>query len=493
MLPSRRDVLRSAATVGAVAVAAPLGVPAPARAVGTAGGRPAGLEPVRYAFRLTKEEVSPVGPAQHGLVVNGRLPGPEIRFREGFLLRTEIANGIDQGTAIHWHGLPVPNPMDGEIGVTQLPLGPGAVGVYEFPAAEPGTYWYHSSAGYQRQLGLAGAFVVEERDDPYDVQRDQVVFLSDWPGRAPEAVAAGLRERGGEPEKDERQRFVNPGPDGKPFPTDIRFAGFLMNGRAHRNAWTCEAKEGARVRLRLVNGSAQTFFRFMIADHRLEVVAADGRPVVPVVVDDLVLGVGERYDVIVTVGAEGSYPIRAVALGQSGGAIGVLHTPTAKPGVSTVPPKWTGTSLRYDMLRARTPLALPHGAGRNLRVALSDEAPAYRFAVNGQSYPSDPATAEIPDALRIQPGERVRIEIDNKTRFPQSMHLHGHVFRLLRSGLDPESAPRKDTLWIAPGEQARIEFAADNPGRWLLEGTCLYRRMAGLARLIGYVEGTATR
>lgn len=480
----------SAGVAGAVL---PLAAPSKARAFGsTARGRGA-LEPVRYHLRFTGEDVAPTGRSQRGLLVNGRLPGPEIRFRDGFLLRTEVANGLADGTAVHWHGVPVPNPMDGEVGLTQLPLGPGAVGVYEFPAIDPGTYWYRSTVGVQRQLGLSGALVIEEREDPYDVQLDQVVFLSDWPVVAPAEILAGLRARGGVPEEDTRERFVNSGPGGQPFPTDVRFGAFLMNGQSHRNAWTCRAEEGARIRLRLVNGSAQTFFRFMIAGHRLEVVAADGHPVEPVAVDDLVLGVGERYDVIVTVGASGSYAVRAVALGQSGGAVGVLHTPDAKPGVSTVPPKWNGTSLRYDMLRALEPTPLPAGARRNLRASLSEDADAYRFAVNGQTYPEDPGSGEIPDALRVQPGERVHLELDNKTRFPQSVHLHGHVFRLLREGGDVATAPRKDTLWLSPGTKARVEFFADNPGRWLLEGMCLYRRLAGLARPIGYLAGTATR
>lgn len=493
---SRRTVLRAAASAGAVGAAGatfPLTGARRADAFGSVAASSGPLSPVRYALRLTEEEMAPLGRPAKVLVAGNRLPGTEIRFREGFLLRTEIANGFHDGTAIHFHGVPVPNPMDGEIGVTQLPLKSGGVGVYEFPADAAGTYWYRSTAGYQRQLGLAGALVVGERDDPYDVARDEVVFLSDWPAESPEKVFEGLVARGGAPEKDERERFVNPAPNGEPFPTDVRFAGFLMNGRGHRSAWTCEAAEGTRVRLRLINGSAQTFFRFTITGHTLEVVAADGRPVKPVVVDDLVLGMGERYDVIVTVGSSGSYAIRAVALGQPGGAVGVLHTSDAKPSVSTVPPKWGGTSLTYEMLRAREPVVLAPGARRNLRVSLAAEEGAYRFTVNGKSYPSDPGDGEIPDALPVQPGERVRIEIDNKTRFAQSLHLHGHVFSLLDGDVAAENAAQKDTLWLRPASQRRIEFVADNPGRWLLEGMGLYRRRAGLARLIGYVEGTATR
>ncbi len=490
--PSRRDLLRVAASAGAAAAVAPFAAATPARAFASATPASGPLAPVRYALRLTREELSPRGRPEPALTANGVLPAPEIRFREGFLLRADIANGLAQATALHWHGLPVPNPMDGEIGVTQLPLGPGAVSVYEFPAASPGTYWYRSTAGVQRQLGLAGPFVVEEPENVYGTARDQVVFLSDWLSGDPAAVVPGLRERGGEPEKDQRDRFVNPGPDGEAFPTDVRFSSFLLNGRGHRNAWTCKASPGDRVRFRVINGSAQTFFRFMVTGHRLEVVAADGRLVEPVVVDDIVVGTGERYDVIVTVGAAGSYAIRGAALGQSGGAVGVLHTPEVKPSVSTVPPKWEGTSLRYDMLRTRDPGDVPGGARRNLRVSLAEDPGAYRFTVNGKSYPSDPSVGEIPAALGIQPGERVRVEIDNRTRFDQSLHLHGHVFRLLVDGVDPKLAPRKDTLWVAPGKRARIEFSADNPGRWLLEGMGLYRRLAGLARVIAYVSGTAT-
>ncbi len=491
--PSRRALLLAAASAGAAAAVSPLVGDRAAHAFGDAGVAQGPLAPVRYGLRLTREEASPAGRPQSVILTNGVLPAPEIRFRRGFLLRTDVANGLAAQTALHWHGVVVPNPMDGEIGLTQLPIGPGAVAVYEYPAVEPGTYWYHSTAGYQRQIGLAGALVIEEPDDVYGTARDQVVFLSDWLTGDPAAVIPGLRARAGEPAKEGRERFVNPAPDGGPFPTDVRFSAFLLNGRGHRNAWTCQAATGDRVRLRVINGSAQTFFRFMVAGHRLEVVAADGRPVAPVVVDHLVVGTGERYDVIVTVGDPGSYAIRAAALGQSGGAVGVLHTPETKPAVSTVPPKWEGIGLRYDMLRARDRGELAAGARRNLRVSIAQEAAGYRFTVNGQSYPSDASCDEMPEPLRIQPGERVHMEIDNKTRFHQSIHLHGHVFRLLAGGVDSNAAPRKDTLWVAPGEQSRIEFAADNPGRWLLDGVGLYRRRAGLARVIAYVSGTATR
>ncbi|MDG2303155.1 MAG: multicopper oxidase family protein [Candidatus Binatia bacterium] len=490
--PSRREVLRAVAGIGAVAVAAPLSAPQDAEAFGKSTTASGPLAPVRYRLALSKEDMAPVGRPQGALVVNGVLPAPEIRFREGFLLRTEVINGLEQPTAFHFHGLPVPNPMDGEIGITQLPIRPGNVSIYEFPAAEPGTYWYHSTVGFQRQLGLAGAFVVEERENPYGTKRDQVVFLSDWETGDPAAVLSGLRKRGGKPKASTHERFVNPGPDGKPFPSEVNFSAFLMNGHGHGNAWTCKAAEGDRVRLRVINGSSQTFFRFMVTGHRLEVVAADGRAVEPVVVDDLVIGIGERYDVIVTVGEQGAYAIRAAALGQSGGAVGVLHTPDAKPVVSTVPPRWEGERLRYDMLRAKEPRTLPEGPRRNLRISLAEVPGEYRYTINGKSFPEDPTAGTAPGPLRIQPGERVRMEIDNKTSQFQSMHLHGHVFRLLLDGVDPAVAPRKDTLIVAPGERTHLEFAADNPGRWLLDSVALYRRRAGLARVVAYLAGTAT-
>ncbi len=489
---SRRSVLRAGLSAGAGAVVAPLLRGGAAEAVASTAPDPGRLAPVEYPLRLVHGERAPGGRTQAVLLTNDAMPAPEIRFRAGFLLRTAIENGLDEATALHWHGPLVPNAMDGEIGVTQLAIGRGAVTTYEFPAAEPGTFWYRSTAGLQRQLGLAGPLVVTEREDPDGASADQVVFLSDW-ASDPDAVLEGLRARRGVPEVEERQRFVNPGPDGRPFPTDVRFPTFLLNGRAFRNAWTCRASAGTRVRLRLVNGSAQTFFRVMVAGHRLEVVAADGRPVEPIEVDHLVLATGERYDVVVTVREPGSWAIRAVALGQSGGAVGVLHTPEAKPSVSTAPPTWSGEGLRYDMLRARHEADLPTGAWRNLRVSLAEDEAAYRFTVNGRSYPADPGRGEIPDALSIQPGERVAMEIDNKTRFAQAVHLHGHVFRVLSDGVPPGVAPRKDTLWVAPGSQARIQFAADNPGRWLLEGMGLYRRLAGLSRVVAYVSGSATR
>lgn len=507
--PSRRRFLVTGARATAAVVASTFGAPRDARGAspapshgGSAGrDRTSSLAPVSYELRLAPDEFLPAGQAVPGMLVNGSFPASEIRFREGFLLRVQVASTLAEPTAIHWHGLSVPNPMDGVIGATQLPLEAGTVGVYEIPAREPGTFWYHSTEGLQRQLGIAGALVIEEKEDPFDVDRDAVLFLSDWPAEPPAEIVARLAAAGPSPTASPASsgsppRSIHALPDGSPFPTDVSFTGFALNGRSYRNAWTVSAKEGSRLRFRIVNGSAQTFFRFRIEGHALEVVAADGRRVEPVVVDDLVVATGERYDALVTVGKSGSYTIRAVALGQSGGAVGVLHTPDAKAVVATAPPVWGDRHLRYEQLRALEPTTLPDGPLRELRMKLAERSPTYRFTVNGASYPGLLAPDGTVEPLRIQPGERVRLEIENATRFFQPMHLHGHAFRLLASdgaayggdaGTASERAPRKDTVAVAPGGKVRIELLADNPGRWLLESMALYRRQAGLAGALQYV------
>lgn len=435
---------------------------------------------------VARREVRPTGERVQALVANEAFPSYELRARVGELLRVTVENQLDEPTAIHFHGLVVPNAMDGVPDVTQQPIAPQGRFVYELPLRESGTYFYESTVGLQRQLGLAGALVVAEREERHPVDHDTVVLLSDWTNDDPAEIVPKLRGPTQTPIPGEPERPLNELPDGAAFPIDVRYGAYLLNGRTHRDAWTKEASPGERLRLRLVNASAATFFRFMVERHALQVVAADGRPVELVEVDNLILAPGERYDVLLTMGERGSYTMRAAALGAPGGAVGVLHTPGARPVIATSAPKWGKRHLTYAALRATEDVPGASGDARRVRLVVAGDSKRYLWTVDGRSWPGlyTEKGADPGPPLELARGERVELEVVNQTDFWQPLHPHGVRFRLLAPGGARERAPSKDTLAVAPGKSLAIELVPEVAGRWLAPSTHLYRAESGLARLI---------
>src|SRR5499433_4131599 len=236
-----------------------------------------------------------------GIAVNGQYPSPEIRVREGSMLRIEVQNTLpNEPTSIHWHGLLLPAGMDGVPAVSGFPIAPKRVFVYEYPLLQSGTYWYHSHWRLQEQIGMAGPFVIEARDEPLRVDHDVVVFLGDWLYRSPYAALEGLK-------KDSKPMAAGGKMiETKPDLADIQYDSFLLNGRSSRNPWTCRARPGERIRLRIINAAASTYFRLHLDGHPFTITHADGLMVEPVEVDYLQMGMAEVYDAVVTLSSSGS-------------------------------------------------------------------------------------------------------------------------------------------------------------------------------------------
>ncbi|HEY8513982.1 MAG TPA: multicopper oxidase family protein [Candidatus Binatia bacterium] len=486
---SRRRFLALGAACAGAALGSRFGVFRPQHAWAQEPSPNPTLRPGEEMLLVARREVSPAGQRVKGIVANQTFPSYELRARQGELLRVTVENELDQPTAVHFHGVLAPNAMDGVPGLTQPPIEPRQSYVYELPLVEPGTYFYESTWKLQRQLGLVGALVVEARDEPHEVKHDLVLLLTDWTNSDPARIVGELRNPPTPvPGEAQAQRLINLLPGDAPFPIDVRYSAYLVNGRSHRDAWTHQVSPGERVRLRLINASSATFFRFMVEGHALQVVAADGRAVEPVEVDDLVLGTGERYDVILTMGAAGSYSLRAAALGAPGGAIGVLHTPGVRPVVSTRPPRWGERHLTYAMLRAPQDTAFSGASkAKRIRMRIGGDVARYLWNVDGFTYPGEFVSGEPKsEPLALSAGERVELELVNETTLWQPLHLHGYRFRLLAG--QGARAPWKDTVAVAPGKSVKIEFLADRPGRWLLTSCNVYRAQSGLARLLT-VEG----
>jgi FtsP/CotA-like multicopper oxidase with cupredoxin domain len=261
---------------------------------------------------------------------------------------------------------------------------------------------------------------------------------------------------------------------------DVTYDAFLLNGASQADPWAGVARPGERVRLRVINAAASTFMRFMVDGHGLTVVSADGAEIEPVETDNILLGVAETYDVVVTVKESGSFTIRAESQDGSGQALGVLHTPDATPVADPGKPKWGPRRLSYAELRAPEETTLPDGPDRAYDLALTGDMAKYVWSIGGQVFPDA-------DPLIVSPGERVRVRLINKTGMWHPMHLHGHYFRLLGHTDGDRLAPRKHTVSLAPRETVEIEFLADNPGAWFFHCHNAYHLEAGMARVWRYM------
>ena len=289
---------------------------------------------VEYDLTIAGQEVNFTGQSAQAMTINGQLPGPTLRFTEGDHVVIRVHNQMDVETSIHWHGILLPNAMDGVPFVTFPPIAPGRTFTYEFDLRQSGTYWYHSHTMLQEQRGLYGALVIAPKEEAaIDRLRDHVVVLSDWTNEDARSVLHTLK-RGNEwysLEKGSGQSMLGAARLGllgayfsrelQRMPpmdlADVYYDRFLLNGAAEQSL---AARPGEQVRLRIIAGSASSFFYLQFAGGPMQVVAADGQPVQPFDEQRLLIGVAETYDVIVTVPADGSYEFRATAHDGSGQA-----------------------------------------------------------------------------------------------------------------------------------------------------------------------------
>jgi len=479
----RRTLLKSALAAPALAMVGPLRLAA-AETAGTVW--PAGADP-KYRLKVAAREISPFGKPTQALLANGTWPGTDMRFTKGEDFRVLVENDLKEPTAIHWHGLILPNLQDGVPGVTQAPIAAGESLYYAFPLVQAGTYWYHSHFGLQEQQGLSGPLIVEDPKEPLGYDEDGVVYLSDVIDQPPATIMAGLKGdtidvSGSEPYAD---------PDGLPFSTDVPYAGLLLNGKAPAKPWTKSVKPGARLRLRLINGSGSSYFRVAIDGLAMTVVAADGEAVRPLEVDNLVLATAQRYDVLVTLPKSGSHTLHAAALGLDEEALGVLHTRDVEPKVDRARAAFQGRHLEVADLTALVETSLPSPPDRIYKVVLSGDMRRYLWQMNGESWP-EPYAEFAGDTARetyydVTEGQVIRFDFVNETPMVHPMHLHGHVFRVLAEGRDPATAPLRDTVSVPPKGKISIEFLANNPGRWFFHCHNIWHLAVGMAQAVRYV------
>jgi FtsP/CotA-like multicopper oxidase with cupredoxin domain len=280
--------------------------------------------------------------------INGSIPGPLLRWREGDAVTVRVANRIlDHDTSIHWHGIVLPAEMDGVPGLSFHGIRPSETYTYRFEVRQSGTFWYHSHSGFQEQRGVYGPLVIESLgDDPVKADREHVILLSDWTDEHPERVFAKLKKQSNYYNFNKRTLadfFRDAGKNGlgatisersmwgsmRMNPTDLADVSgatytHLMNGVPPNGNWTGLFKSGERVRLRFINGSAMTYFDVRIPGLKMTVVAADGNTVHPVTIDEFRIATAETFDVIVEPSGQDAFTIFAQAMDRTAFAAGTL-------------------------------------------------------------------------------------------------------------------------------------------------------------------------
>ncbi|MBA1379111.1 copper resistance system multicopper oxidase [Pseudomonas brassicacearum] len=324
----------------------------------TGPGQPNVLTGTEFDLFIGESPVNFTGHPRTAQTINGGIPGPLLRWREGDTVTLRVRNRLHDTTSIHWHGILLPANMDGVPGLSFKGIEPGGLYVYQFKVRQNGTYWYHSHSGFQEQAGVYGPLVIDAKEpEPFQYERDYVVMLTDWTDENPTDIIRKLKKQSDYYNYNKRTvgDFIDDvGKNGwgatvadrkmwaemKMNPTDLADVSgatytYLMNGQAPDMNWTGLFKPGERIRLRFINGSSMTYFDVRIPGLKMTVVASDGQHVKPVSVDELRIAVAETYDVIVEPTQE-AYTLFAQSMDRTGYARGTL---ASRAGLSApVPP-----------------------------------------------------------------------------------------------------------------------------------------------------------
>jgi len=421
------------------------------------------------------------GPAQLNLVgvphpntevwcYNGAVPGPVLRARQGSRLKIAVQNKLAEPTTVHWHGLRVPNAMDGVPYVTQPPIAPGAAFTYDIPLEDAGTFWYHPhfNSSVQVGRGLSGALIVEEAAAPR-VERDLVWVLDDWRLDRKAAIAANFSH-----------------------PHDLTHAGRIgntatLNGQVRKQV---SVRAGERLRLRLINVANARTFGLKFEGLKPKIIALDGHPVTPHVPAGgmVVLGAGQRADVILDMTGDPGSRTRVVDGYYQRAAYRLVDLAyTSEPALRKDPPDWP-IALKPN------PLSEPKLDGATLhRVLLEGGAMSGMMARRFRANPGTRAfwfmngaamtemKTKVPPLLTLKRGTSHVLDLVNDTVFEHPMHLHGHAIRVLSvGGKAAPHRPWRDTVLVPPRSRARIALHADNPGDWMFHCHVLEHQAAGM-------------
>ncbi len=444
-------------------------------------------ESIRRELRAAPTTVDLAGRLVQTWAYDGVVPGKELRAMAGDLLRVRLTNDLPEETTVHWHGLALRNDMDGVPGLTQDPVSAGGSFDYALEVPHPGTYWFHPHVGVQLDRGLQAPLIVEDPAEPMSYEEEVVLVLDDWTdgwGDSPDAILERMaREgmvmkgmnQGAMSMEDSMPSHAQPlGAD----TGDVVYPAHLINGRVPEDPLVISSAPGRRIRLRIINAGGDTAYRFAVGGHRLSVTHTDGFPVDSFEVDTLIIGMGERYDVLVTTG-DGAFPVVAVPEGKNAApGFAVLRSASgATPAPDTLPVELAGQLLSYADLRATESAALePREPDRELELGLQMVNGGRQWFINGAAFGDH-------EPLQIQSDERIRLIMRNESMMFHPMHVHGHTFAL--AGQDGRGI-RKDTINVLPMESLSVDLQADNPGEWLIHCHNIYHGELGMMTVLSY-------
>jgi FtsP/CotA-like multicopper oxidase with cupredoxin domain len=486
------------------------------------------LTGTEFDLTIAETPVNFTGAPRMATSINGSIPGPTLRLREGDTVTIRVHNRLAEDTSIHWHGILLPFDMDGVPGISFKGIPPGETFTYRFKVRQTGTYWYHSHSGMQEQTGLYGAIIIDPAVGKPRTERDYVVQLSDWTDEDPMRVLAKLKMQGdyynfNQPTavdffRDVANEGFGAALDKREMwnqmrmsPTDFADVSgytytYLMNGTAPAGNWTGLFKPGEKVRLRFIDSAFMSFFDVRIPGLKLTVVQVDGQDVEPVTVDEFRIGPGETYDVIVEPKEE-AYTIFAQSMDRSGFARGTL---APRPGMQAeVPAPDKPQPLEMeDMMGDMTGVArarharTEYGPTTDMRVDtprtnLDDPGVGLRYNGRRVLTQADLRTIGGPldarDAGReielhltgnmeryawsidgvefgqstpvhFRHNERLRVVFVNDTMMTHPMHMHGMWQEL--EGPEGKFQVRRHTIPVQPAQRVSFLVTADALGRW---------------------------
>lgn len=464
----------------------------------TEAARPHTGRTVTAALTAGQADIDLGGPVARTLAYNNAVPGPLIRSNVGDELAITVTNGLDHPSSVHWHGIALRNDMDGAAPATPN-IDPSSSFTYRFSSPHPGTYWAHPHTGLDADYGLYVPVIIDDPAEPGHYDAEWIVVLDDWTdgvGASPQQLYDGLRpapgadgSSGGMPGMPGMSGTPGtpgvPGVGGVGTSTplggdagDVSYPYYLANGRIPAAPTTFTARPGQRIRIRIINAGSDTAFRVALAGHPMTVTHTDGFPVVPTDVDALLLGMGERYDVLVTAG-DGVFPLVASAEGKKAAARALLST-----SAGTAPdPQFRPLELQRRVGTVDVFTAAPEAVldttkvDAALSVRLSGSMASYDWMINGR-----PFDGTVP--LTVRQGQNATLTFTNTTMMWHPMHLHGHTFQVIKP--DGTPGPRKDTVIVLPMQKLTVALVADNPGVWMMHCHNTYHQESGMMTSLNY-------
>ncbi|WP_160647657.1 multicopper oxidase family protein [Chengkuizengella marina] len=436
--------------------------------------KPMDAEIKHFDLVAKKETWNIKGTSFEAWTYNGTIPGEEIRVLEGDWVKVNLKNELDEPVTIHWHGMVLPNVMDGVAGITQNAVQPGDTFSYQFNALEPGTYWYHSHQNAFEQIdrGLYGALIVEPKEKSYD--KDYVLMLDEW--------TIGENNRG-------MMNMMGDGGTPGEMDSQMLYQTFSVNGKSAPNIKPINVNFGETVRLRIINAGYQKHVLYL-NDHPYRVAAIDGKDLANATLtsDVLMVAPGERIDLEFTENKKKDWYI------DSPNAVKESEDIQIPVNISGIEEK---SDASYRDEQNLIMIDMTNQGNMNPIIDNIIQKPDVEYTMDlsagmgmmqrGMSYTINGETFPDTEPIQVKKGDLVKVTINNNSMLDHPMHLHGHYFQVIsKNGLSLVNPLVKDLINIEPHEQYEILFIADNPGDWLFHCHDLLHATGGMVTAVKY-------